>query len=49
MVKINETFAKKIEPPTAAQKIHYDEDQVGFGLRITKAGSKAFILNYHMN
>jgi integrase len=49
MVKINETFAKKIEPPTAAQKIHYDENQVGFGLRITKAGSKAFILNYHMN
>jgi integrase len=49
MARINETFVKRLESPTASQKIHYDDAQAGFGLRITKAGSKAFILNYHVN
>jgi len=31
------------------QKIHYDSGHPGFGLRVTKAGTKAFILNYHIN
>jgi integrase len=49
MPKINETFVKKTEAPEAGNKIYYDLDLSGFGLRVTKAGTKAFILNYHIN
>jgi integrase len=49
MQKINETFVKKAMPPASGNKIHYDADISGFGLRITKAGAKAFVLNYHIN
>jgi integrase len=49
MQKINETFVKKVMPPASGNKIHYDADIAGFGLRITKAGAKAFVLNYHIN
>lgn len=49
MPKINETFVKKVAPPTANHKIHYDSDIPGFGVRVTKAGTKSFILNYHIN
>src|SRR5437764_2271 len=27
--------------------IHYDSDLPGFGLRITKAGTRSFVLNYY--
>lgn len=49
MPKINETFVKKIAPQKSNQKIHYDNEVSGFGIRITKAGTKSFILNYHIN
>jgi len=49
MPKINETFVKKATIPSAKQKIYYDTEHPGFGLRVTKAGAKAFILNYHIN
>ena len=49
MPKINETFVKKVTPSEANQKIHYDGEHAGFGLRVTKAGTKSFILNYHIN
>jgi integrase len=49
MTKITETFVKRAPAPEAATKIHYDDDLPGFGLRITKAGTKAFVLNYHIN
>ena len=49
MPKINETFVRKAAIPEAAQKIHYDSDHPGFGLRVTKTGTKAFILNYHIS
>lgn len=49
MPKINETFVKKTEAPDLGHKIYYDLDLPGYGLRVTKAGSKAFILNYHIN
>lgn len=48
MPKINETFVKKVEPPTVNHKIHYDSEIPGFGLRVTRAGTKSFILNYHI-
>ncbi len=49
MPKLNETIVKKITPPTANHKIHYDSEIPGFGIRATKAGTKSFILNYHIN
>lgn len=49
MPKVNETFVKKAAIPPASQKIYYDSEHPGFGLRVTKAGAKAFILNYHIN
>jgi integrase len=49
MPKINETFVKKVATPSTNHKIHYDSEHPGFGLRVTKAGTKAFILNFHVN
>lgn len=49
MPKLNETFVKKIKPPTTNHKIHYDSEIPGFGIRATKSGTKSFILNYHIN
>ncbi|ABN78820.1 hypothetical protein Rsph17029_3737 [Rhodobacter sphaeroides ATCC 17029] len=48
MPVIAETFAKKTAPQ-ASTKIYYDDSLPGFGLRVTKGGGKAFILNYHIN
>lgn len=49
MPNLTETFAKKTEAPTSGYKVHYDDDVKGFGLRITKAGTKSFVLNYTIN
>ncbi|WP_164659310.1 integrase arm-type DNA-binding domain-containing protein [Tropicibacter sp. Alg240-R139] len=43
------SFVKKVATPPASHKIHYDSEHKGFGLRVTKTGTKAFILNYHLN
>ena len=37
---------KSLAPPASGNRIVYDEEVKGFGVRITKAGAKAFILNY---
>ncbi|SFE05557.1 Site-specific recombinase XerD [Sulfitobacter brevis] len=49
MYKINETFVRKAIAPETGNKIYYDSQSPGFGLRITRTGTKAFILNYHIN
>ncbi|WP_188678155.1 tyrosine-type recombinase/integrase [Neptunicoccus cionae] len=49
MTNINETFTKRADAPEKGNKIHYDAAIKGFGLRITKAGTKSFILNYNIN
>ncbi|WP_229738361.1 Arm DNA-binding domain-containing protein, partial [Sinisalibacter lacisalsi] len=49
MPNITETFAKRAEAPETGSKIHYDDAIKGFGLRVTKAGAKAFILNFTVN
>ena len=48
MPKITETLVRRAIPE-ATTKIQYDDELAGFGLRVTKAGTKAFILNYHIN
>ena len=48
MPKITETLVRRASPE-ATTKIQYDDELAGFGLRVTKAGTKAFIINYHIN
>jgi hypothetical protein len=43
---LTDKLVKALEPPVAGNRILYDADVKGFGLRITKAGARAFILNY---
>lgn len=49
MPKINETFVKGVSAPNRPNKLYYDEDLKGFALRVTKAGAKAFVLNYSIH
>ena len=49
MTKINETFVKGVSAPNRPNKLYYDEDLKGFALRVTKAGAKAFVLNYSIH
>jgi integrase len=37
---------KELAPPKVGNRIVYDSDVKGFGVRVTKAGARAFILNY---
>jgi integrase len=37
---------KTLSAPAAGNQITYDDEVKGFGVRITKAGARAFILNY---
>ncbi|TXN05916.1 tyrosine-type recombinase/integrase [Methylobacterium sp. WL64] len=48
--RITETLAKSAATPLAGSRtrIIYDADLKGFGLRITAAGARAFILNYRI-
>lgn len=44
--RLTDKTVKAMEAPATGNRITYDEDVKGFGLRITSAGAKAFILNY---
>jgi integrase len=38
-----------LEAPASGNKVHYDGAVPGFGVRVTAAGAKAFVLNYRTN
>ncbi len=44
--KLTDKDVKAMEAPAEGNRIVYDGDVKGFGVRITKAGARAFILNY---
>jgi integrase len=44
--RLTDTMVKEMVPPDTGNQITYDKDVKGFGVRITKAGARAFILNY---
>lgn len=44
--RITQTFATRVKLPEAGNRIHYDSEIAGFGLRVTEKGAKSFILNY---
>ena len=39
---------EELPTPTIGNKVHYDSEQKGFGVRITAAGARSFILNYRV-
>ena len=46
--KLTDSFVRSAEPPAGKrnQVIHYDSEVKGFGVRVTRFGARAFILNY---
>ena len=46
---ISDKFINGLPTPAKGNKIYWDDKIIGFGIRITAAGSKAFILRYTIN
>ena len=44
--RLSDKLVKAIPVPQSGNRIVYDADVKGFGVRITSAGARAFILNY---
>jgi integrase len=47
--KISKKLIGKLQPPSNGNRIHYDSEIPGFGVRITAAGVVSFVLNYHIH
>jgi integrase len=45
-IRITQTFATRAKAPEQGNRIHYDSEIAGFGLRVTEKGAKSFVLNY---
>ncbi|MER8655261.1 tyrosine-type recombinase/integrase [Mesorhizobium sp. M0847] len=45
-MKLSDAEIKRLPTPATGNKITYDDDVKGFGVRVTKAGARSFILNY---
>jgi integrase len=44
--RLTDATVKKLAAPERGNKIYYDKITDGFGLRVTKNGARAFVLNY---
>jgi integrase len=44
--KLDDRTVKSLEAPASGNRITYDSEVKGFGVRVTAKGAKAFILNY---
>jgi integrase len=44
--RLTDGVVRDLAAPASGNKITYDDDVKGFGVRITTAGAKAFVLNY---
>jgi integrase len=44
--QLSDRLVRSLEPPVKGNCILYDSDLKGFGIRVTAAGTKAFVLNY---
>ncbi len=47
--KLTDKLVKALPAPARGNKIGYDTEVRGFGIRLTAAGARAFILNYRIN
>jgi integrase len=45
-IKLTDAIVKKLPLPRSGSRITYDTDVKGFGIRITSAGARSFVLNY---
>jgi hypothetical protein len=43
---LSDKMVKSLPLPTSGNRIHYDSKVRGFGIRLTSAGARSFILNY---
>jgi integrase len=46
--RLTDKAVRELEPPATGNRITYDGELKGFGVRITAAGAKSFILNYRI-
>ena len=44
--RLTDGSVRRLPAPLNGNRIAYDEEVKGFGVRVTAAGAKAFILNY---
>lgn len=45
--KLADGLIRRLPPPASGNKVHYDSEVAGFGVRVTAGGAKAFVLNYY--
>lgn len=45
-MRLTDTMVKRLPAPERGNKLHYDAEVKGFAVRVTAAGSRAFVLNY---
>jgi hypothetical protein len=45
-MNLNDAIVRKLPPPDKGNQISWDTAVKGFGIRVTTAGAKAFVLNY---
>jgi hypothetical protein len=46
---LDKKAVEDLEAPVTGNRITYDSEVKGFGVRVTSAGAKAFILNYRQD
>lgn len=46
--RLTDKDVKDIAPPLSGNKVHYDSEVKGFGVRVTAAGARSFIFNYRV-
>ncbi len=46
--KVTDKLVQELDAPSEGNRITYDIDVKGFGVRVTKAGAKAFVFNYRV-
>lgn len=46
MAKLTDRLVRQLEPPASGNRITWDDEVTGFGVRVSAGGTKAFILNY---
>ena len=44
--RLTDKLVRDFPPPASGNKIHYDGDVRGFGVRITSAGARSWVFNY---
>jgi len=45
---LTDATIRRLEPPSSGNRIHWDGEPAGYGVRVTAAGSKAFVFNYRV-